>query len=218
MMNIEIRPYQENDKRRIYDICCDSAFLGNRIDDIFVDREWFASLVILPYLILEPQHTWVAECDGRVVGYLTGSVEENFGYYRLEMVVVRVVQLGVNYLCGLYDHHPRSKQFVRFVMKNGLLQIPKHPEKSAHFHFNVEPEYRARGVGKKLLNAFKDMLKSKGLGQYYAEVMCSENRKPESYYERLGYQIYDRVKTDIFFPEIAEPVYVVCVYKQEDSF
>lgn len=213
MNNIQahIRLYMPEDRQRLFDICCDCAFLGEPIDRIFMDREWFGSVMILPYLILEPERTWVAEVDGEVVGYLTGSTFPIFGYFRAQLVVMRVAQLAMNNYLGLYDTHPRSKQFVQFVIQHGLLQIPAHPGNTAHFHFNVQRPYRGQGIGKKLITTFESLLRSEGLRQYYAEVMSSSAWRPESHYRRLGYEIYDRIRTSVFEPELETPLYVLSV-------
>jgi len=209
-----IRPYRQEDRQRLIDICCDCAFLGEPIDQIFMDREWFGSVVILPYLILEPEHTWVAEVDGEVVGYLTGSIQPLFGYFRAQLVVMQVSQLAMNLFLGQYDTHPRSKQFAQFVMQKGLLQIPSHPGNTSHFHFNVQRPYRGEGIGKKLLAAFETLLRLEELHQYYAEVMSSSAWRRESYFKDLGYEIYDRVQTTVFETELETPLYILCVLRR----
>ena len=209
-----IRPYIPQDRQRIFDICCDCAFLGDPIDQIFIDREWFGSVMIFPYLVLEPEHTWVAEVDDQVVGYLTGSIYPLFGYYRVQLVVLRVSQLAINLFLNQYDAHPRSKQFAQFVIQKGLSQIPSHPRNTGHFHFNVQRPYRGQGIGKKLIAAFEALLRSKGMHQYYAEVMSSGAWRPESYFKALGYECYDKVATTIFEAELEKPLYVLCVVRQ----
>lgn len=209
-----VRPYIIQDQQRLYDICCDCAFLGEPIDQIFMDREWFGAVMVLPYLILEPEHTWVAEVDGEVVGYLTASTSPLFGYFRFQLVVTRVAQLVMNLVLGQYDIHPRSKQFAQFVIQKGLSQIPSHPRNTGHFHFNVQRPFRGQGIGKKLIAAFETMLRSEGLHQYYAEVMSSNVWRPESYFQKLGYKIYDKLPTTVFESELENPLYVLCVLRQ----
>src|SRR5580658_5685961 len=70
---IIIRPYAPTDRTTTRQICCDTGFLGDPIETIFTDREVFADLFTSPYLNYEPNCAWVAETDGRVVGYLLGS-------------------------------------------------------------------------------------------------------------------------------------------------
>jgi GNAT superfamily N-acetyltransferase len=215
-MDVEIRKYDPSgsDRTQIQQVCCDCAFLGEPIDEVFQDRLWFANTMVTPYLILEPQHTWVAVADGRVIGYLTGSLTAAFSYLRAYMVTTGVlIELIPNYMVGKYESHPRSKRFAETVMRNALGEIPRHPDKAAHFHFNVAEAYRHRGLGTRLLCEFEQAVRATGsLSQYYAEVMSSPTIRPVAHFERLGYKIYDSVKTTIFEPEITD-LNVLCVVR-----
>lgn len=214
-VKIAIRKYEpwSNDRSAIGDICCDAAFLGSPIDSIFSDRPWFAEAMVAPYLVWEPEHTWVAEREGQVVGYLTGSLTASFGYVRAYLLATNVLtSLMPRYVAGKYDEHPRSKRFAEFVVTQGLSQIPKHPQEAAHFHFNVSASCRHQGIGLRLLSAFEAELKAAGQKRYYAEVMSSAIHKSERHFEALGYQIYDKVKTTIFEPEVPD-LYVLCIVR-----
>lgn len=215
-MEAAVRKYDPSrgDREEIETICCEAAFLGSPIDPIFSDRSWFANAMVTPYLLWEPEHTWVAEHDGQPVGYLTASLTGTFGYVRAYMLATSiVVELIPRYVTGEYDRQPRSKRFAEFIITQGLLQIPKHPPNTAHFHFNVSASYRRRGIGQQLLSTFEDTLSAKGMTRYYAEVMSSPTQKPEGYFEALGYRIYDKVKTTIFEPEVSD-LYVLCVVRE----
>jgi len=214
-MKAAIRKYDSlrGDQREVEAICCDAAFLGSPIDPIFFDRSWFANAMVTPYLLWEPEHTWVAEDDGHVVGYLTASLSGTFGYVRAYMLATRILaELIPRYVAGKYDSHARSKRFAEFIITKALSQIPKHPQDTAHFHFNVSASHRHRGIGHQLLSAFEDTLKAKGENRYYAEVMSSATKRPEHDFEALGYRIYDKVKTTIFEPEVTD-LYVLCVVR-----
>lgn len=214
-MTTAIRKYNplRDDQRGIGAICCDAAFLGSPIDPIFIDRSWFANAMVAPYLLWEPEHTWVAEDDGHLVGYLTASLSESFGYVRAYMLGTRILtELIPRYVTGKYDGYPRSKRFAEFIITKGLSQIPKHPQNTAHFHFNVSASHRHRGVGQRLLSAFEATLKTQGEKRYYAEVMSSARGRSERDFEALGYRIYDKVKTTVFEPEVTD-LYVLCVVR-----
>ena len=215
-MDDEIRKYDPlaDDRAQIQQVCCDCAYLGDPIDSIFRDRLWFANTVVTPYLILEPQHTWVAVVRDQVVGYLTGSLTAAFSYLRAYMVSAGVlVELIPNYIAGKYDAHPRSKRFAETVLHRALAEIPRHPKNAAHFHFNVAEKYRHRGLGARLRSEFEGAVRETGrFSHYYAEVMSSPTLRPPEYFERLGYEVYDSVKTTLFEPEITD-LNVLCVVR-----
>ena len=213
-MNITIRPYRckGTDRQQINDVCCDAAFLGEPIDSIFQDREWFTDFMIAPYLLAEPEHTWVAQAGDQVVGYLTASTGMLFGPIRAQLALLAVGRLLCYYSIGKYDHHPRSQRFVRFVLTEALSQVPPHPPDAAHFHFNVARPWRRQGIGSRLIAEFERAVAASGLRRYYAEVMCW-NERPEDYFTRLGYRIHGSpVATSVFSPEVPD-LRVLCVVK-----
>jgi GNAT superfamily N-acetyltransferase len=214
-MKVNIRPYDSTstDGERVADICCDAGFLGDPIDEIFRDREFFARFMVSPYLLIEPHHTWVAEAGGSVVGYLNGSMNPLFGYLRMQMEVMNVwLGLLPAYLGGHYNDHPRSKRFAEFILMEALTQIPRHPPHASHFHYNVLPGFRGQGVGGRLIETFEAAARDKGFKQVYCEVMSSPTWRPESYFTALGYRIYHKVRTTVFDSEV-DDLHVLCVEK-----
>lgn len=213
-LTISIRHYRPDgpDRQQINDVCCDAAFLGAPIDPIFHDREWFTDFMVAPYLLIEPEHTWVAEADGRVVGYLTGSVGALFGIQRAQLALLAVDRLLWKHMLGKYKDHPRSQQFVRFVLGQALFQVPAHPPAAGHFHFNVGESYRGQGIGSRLIAQFERAVTASGLRRYYAEVMCWDD-KQEAYYTRLGYRIYgDPIPASVFSTEVPQ-LRIMCIVK-----
>jgi len=205
-MTISIRPYRPDgpDRQQINDVCCDAAFLGAPIDSIFQDREWFTDFIIAPYLLIEPEHTWVAESGNEIVGYLTGSTNMLFGLLRAQHALLAVDRLLWRYLLGRYKDHRRSQQFIRFVLTEALSQVPAHPPGAGHFHFNVARAYRRKGIGSRLISEFERAVLATGLRRYYAEVMCWGDRQ-EGYYTRLGYRIHsDPIPATVFSTEVPE--------------
>lgn len=67
-----IRKYKPEDRGAIRKICCDTAFMGKPAEEFFDDRELLADVVSSYYTDFEPESTFIAEAEGRVVGYLTG--------------------------------------------------------------------------------------------------------------------------------------------------
>jgi GNAT superfamily N-acetyltransferase len=120
-------------------------------------------------------------------------------------------------LTGKYAEHPRSEQFVRWVLTKGLMEQPNHPEDAAHLHVNLEKEYRWGGVARRLWSLYENRLRAVGLNHYYAEFFSCPQRNPESMYARCGFKLYDRSVTTMFQPEISDPVSIVCAHKVMDD-
>ena len=72
MNNINIRPYQEEDRLALRTLCCDVADRGGNIENFFPDRDVAADLLTKYYTDYEPESTFVALLDQRMVGYING--------------------------------------------------------------------------------------------------------------------------------------------------
>ena len=70
-----IRAYERRDRAAVRHLCCETALRGEPVDSLFSDREVVADLLTRYYTDHEAQACWVAEGDGRVVGYLTGCLD-----------------------------------------------------------------------------------------------------------------------------------------------
>lgn len=212
--NIIIRPYQPQDRPAIRRICCDTGFLGNPIETIFSDREIFADLFTSPYLDYDPGCAWVAEADGRVVGYLLGSRSPSFALALLYSGLQTTVKMLTRAATGGYARHPRSRHFVRWLLTNGYREQPRHPEHAGHLHLNIEKSHRGHGLGLRLWRAFEGQLDRAGVPNCYGAFFSWPRRRPEAVYSRLGFSVFDRKLTTIFQPEVPDAVEIVCVHKK----
>jgi GNAT superfamily N-acetyltransferase len=212
--NVVIRPYTQADRAAIRHICCDTGFLGKPIEPIFIDREIFADLFTSPYLDYEPDHTWVADDDGKVIGYLLGSVSPKFDYTLMYSGFQTTMKMIARAATGRYSGHPRTKHFIRWLLTNGYWEQPRHPERAAHLHLDIEKDYRGHGVACRLWRAFEQQLYQTNVEHCYGAFFSWQDRRPENGYSRFGFSVFDRKLTTIFRPEIVEPVEVVCVQKK----
>ena len=210
---VRVRGYAESDRPAIRQLCCDTGFLGNPIDTVFKDRELFADLFTGPYLKHEPEWALVAEAEGRVVGYLLGSVRKDFDFVLMRNGFPIASKMLCKLLAGRYARHPRSGRFVRWLLTSGYQEQPKHPARAAHLHLDITNPYRGRGVGRRLWETYEQRLRSAGVNRCYGAFFSHPRRRPESVYARYGFSVFDRKRTTLFQPEICD-VEVVCVQKE----
>src|SRR5438309_144638 len=76
---ILVRPFEKRDRESVRKICCDTAYRGQPIERFLSDREVVAELLTAYYTDYEPDSCWVAEHEGKIIGYLTGC--RNNRYY-----------------------------------------------------------------------------------------------------------------------------------------
>src|SRR5262249_32310733 len=133
-------------------LCCETGNGGNPIDR----ARWplFGDLWIGPYQRLVPTWTYVAEADGRVVGYLTGC-PDTAAFRRARRLRV-TLPLLVRIALGRYGWTPDARRTVRLALGLGRgvesRLAPSMPAGfahtyPAHLHMNVDAEYRRQGIG-----------------------------------------------------------------------
>ncbi|HVU99800.1 MAG TPA: GNAT family N-acetyltransferase [Verrucomicrobiae bacterium] len=208
-----VRRYRESDRPAIRRLCCDTGFLGNPIDPVFHDREIFADLFTGPYLEREADWAFVAEVDGKVVGYLLGSVCKWFDLMQMRNGLPIASKTVGKLLTGRYASHPRSKRFVRWLLTTGYWEQPKHPAGAAHLHFNLQNEYRGRGIARRLWEAYEERLHAAGVKECYGSFFSHPRRRPEQAYARYGFSVFDRRRTTLFHPEMRD-VEIVCMCRK----
>lgn len=209
-----IRTYQEADREAIRQLCCDTGFLGRPVEPLFQDRELFADLFTKAYLDHQPEWALVAEVDGRVVGYLLGAVSRHFELALLHSGFQTAAKMLFRLATGRYAHHPRSEEFVRWLLTVGFREQPKHPPNSAHLHWDIERGFHGRGITLRLWQVFEKKLRAAGIRHCYGAFFSYRRRRPEMVYARYGFTVFDRRRTSVFQPEIPGPVEVVCVHRE----
>ena len=107
--DLVIRPYLPEDREELLRIGADTAFFGAPIEAYMEDRNAFLDAFYAYYTDLEPEHTWVASANGKVVGFLTGCVDTR----KRDREFLRVIlpHLAGNVLRGKYHFGKRSLQY-----------------------------------------------------------------------------------------------------------
>lgn len=196
-----IRGYQPGDREAVERICLSTGLRGH-LTDLFRDADIFLDVWLSPYLNNEPQNAWVAEQDGRVVGYLVSSFSPRFAVRALPILLRNAGRMVTRLLAGRYRDHAPSRRFVRWFVLRALWETPRHPKASAHLHFNVETRHRGNdfreGAGGLLLAEFERRVRDSGLDGYYGILFTGERRRSVRFYERAGYRLHDKRRCTLF--------------------
>ncbi|HEY3860520.1 MAG TPA: hypothetical protein VGO59_01425 [Verrucomicrobiae bacterium] len=210
---IRLRPYQKTDRAAICRLCCETGFLGGKVDPLFQDHDLFAELFTRPYLDYEPEWVTVAEEQNQVVGYLLGSVRPRFGLVLARCGFRTTLKMLLRLAAGHYRGHPRSRQFIRWLLTAGCREQPRHPRNAAHLHIQLDQRHRGHVLGRRLWEYYERRIREIGVKQCYGAFFSCQKRRPEVAYSRYGFRVFDRRRTTLFEPEVREPVEVVCVCK-----
>lgn len=206
---ISVRPYRPEDRPALERICSLTGLRGE-LDEIFCDRPLFVKFWLAPYLDGEPEHTVVAELDGKAVGYLVGNVRPHFARRSLPILFPYLVTMVFRWITGQYRHHPPSGRFVRWILTRSWRELPKTPPKSASFHFNLDPDMVSTMVGERLMAKFEEAVEAAGLPGWHAILFSSRKKRPVAMYKRMGFEIVDQVPNTLF---PGGDVSTVCIYK-----
>jgi len=162
-----------------------NAFLGRPFDEICPCKRWFSDVVLGPYIHYEPEniHVAVDKSSGRLIGYLTGSMGgEQFEKYQYKIVRRQVLSLAASLTMPWTLFDQSSRLFAAHVIFKGERERPGHPQSGVHWHFQVDKDFRGRGIGTKLLQRFAGDAINADFGLIWAEV-SSYPEKPPEYFE-----------------------------------
>jgi GNAT superfamily N-acetyltransferase len=169
-------------------LCCETGDAGNPIDPL----RWplFADLWIGPYQRLAADWTYVAEADGRIVGYLTGCPDTAAFRHARRFRVTLPLLIGI--ALGRYGWTPDARRTVRLVLRLGRgvesRLAPSLPAGfghtyPAHLHMNVDAGYRRQRIGARLIERYvQDLGRARVPGVY---LFCGDAPRP--FYARNGF-------------------------------
>ena len=145
---LQIRPYQRRDRARIRHIVCDTALRGRPLSAFFEDDQVLSKLFLDYYLSYEPESCFVAESEGRVVGYVLGC-KDSRRYLRV-MVLRYGPQLLARLLLRLLTGRYRRLTTYRtlwWVVARAWREVPAADLRRfpAHMHLGVDQELRSQG-------------------------------------------------------------------------
>jgi ribosomal protein S18 acetylase RimI-like enzyme len=187
--NVVIRAYEPRDREAARKICCDTAFQGEPVEKFFTDREVFADALMNYYLDFEPESSFVAEVNGKVVGYVTACCDSKryrrtFALRILPLLLLKSLARGVFWKRGTRRF---AWAMVRGVL-SGAVRAPKlrrmYP---AHLHINFSREFRGEGFGKQLMERALEHLRDAGASGVHI-VTVKENDGAVRFFRAMRFQ------------------------------
>lgn len=209
---VKIRKYRKKDRDDVRRIACDTGFLGKPIDPIFEDRDLWADALTSYYLDIEPESCFVAEDNGRVIGYLLGCVDLWKQELYIKAIKLRMIaKVAFRYLFAGYNR--RTKKFIRYLLFTRMGEEAKPVRSFAHFHINLEPKYRDIGIGTRLVKNFFDYLSKKDVKGVYVQTFSFDSSRSVNFFRKLGFSVHDKVRVRVWDDYVKGPVYSVSMTK-----
>lgn len=214
-MSIMIRKMEKADRIAIRRICCATGLFGASMNQSF-DQELFADTWTLYYTDYEPQSAFVAQVEGRVVGYLLGCLDtKRFNRMLFTRVVPKIL---TKTLLGRYKVRIKTINYLLKILISALkgeMFYPPLESYPAHLHINIEEGYRRQGIGQSLMESYLAYLKGQGVrGVHLGTTSLHKSALP--FYEKLGFRVYDKRESS-FLQGLAleeESVYSIVYIKE----
>lgn len=189
MSDVEVRPYRPEDREAVRHICFVTGYIGEPVEWQWADEASFADLFTSWYTDHEPESAFVAERDGRVVGYLLGCRDTgrmgNPGAPLRRHLLPRglLFKPGTAPVLwrGLYDA----------VVDGARNRLPDDPflddRWPAHLHIDLRREARGQGVGARLMGRWLDVLREHEVPGCHLGTMA-ENTPAIAFFEAQGFR------------------------------
>ena len=145
---LRIRPYRRRDRAQIRHLICATALRGRPLATFFEDDQVLVKLFMDYYLSYEPESCFVAESEGRVVGYIMGCTDSRrylrvvlfrYGPQLLARLLLRLVTARYRRLTTYRTLWWALVRAWREVPGADLRKFP------AHVHLGVDQELRTAG-------------------------------------------------------------------------
>lgn len=185
-----IRNYRASDRAAVREIACDTADAGEPVERLYHDRRVFADVLTLYYTDYEPELLWVAECDGQVVGYLTGCLDtRRQERVTRKRILPKVIAGAIARGALLHaDAWRLLAAFAGTVLLGGFplpIDLARYP---AHFHINIRGGFRGGGLGPQLVEAFRQQAGRAGVRGIHV-VTRGDNAGGRGFFEKMGFKL-----------------------------
>ena len=193
-MNACVRPYSPGDRAALYQIAADTAYFGDPVEEFLPDRRFLLDVFVSYYLDCEPEHAWVADVDGAVAGYLTGSTggaAASAGQLRSGL------RASAKLLAGRYHLGSTGREHLRRTVLAKLRgEYPGVDERAypAHLHVNLAPAARGHSLGRRLLEACLGQMAQLGVPGLHLNT-TNLNAAAIRLYEKAGFELLGRRRT-----------------------
>jgi len=213
---MRIEPYRAGDREAVRRICVLTSWLGE-LDPARIPDDWIWAEYWTRYFTdRAPDHCWVVRDDhGEVQGYLTGTDDvRRFQRYTLRLMpglvahAVRHRLLRERLSRGAIKSQLRSLLGRDMALPRGLKRT--HP---ATCHFNLLPEARGQGLGRKLLKQFFAALRGADVTGVHVQ-NNSLNQHAAGLLESCGFRLEARRETRAY-AHCDEQQIFVCTWVRE---
>lgn len=160
-----IRQYRKRDRQYIRDIAWDTAFIGEPASAFFSDKEILADFLTRYFTDYEPESCFVAEANGRVIGYLIGTKDTALLNRIFQFKIIpRLLIKGIINRVFLKKKNLIFFSWCLLSLLKGEFRTPSfYKSYPATLHINLKPGFRRMRIGSRLITVYLSYLAKKGI-------------------------------------------------------
>lgn len=190
--NVIIRKYHPKDRQVIRTLCCNTAYFGESCESFFADGKLLADLIMKYNTDYEPEHIWVAEYEGKIVGYISACFNEaRYSWIMLSKIIpftfVKALIRGKIWSMKTYRLIVYNLKCF-FSKETNLVKID-HERFPVHIHQNIKQGFRSKGIGSRLLIALLNEVEANKLPGIRFRALRQQPSFP--FFEKYGFKQID---------------------------
>ena len=215
MEDVIIRRFEEQDRQAVRESAWDTAFIGEPADAFFQGKDILSDFLTGYFTDYEPGACFVAESEGKVVGYLIASenaaaMAETFAKKILAGLMARFIFSGAVF-------RPKNLRmimaFFLSLFKGEFKMAEIGNEYPAALHINIIKEFRGSGTGSRLIKALEEYLRSRHtVGMHLATMSASSGE----FFRQQGFTLLHRYPRSYFRHILGRDI-IVYVYGKKLS-
>ncbi len=209
LLDVLIRKFRPEDRAALRAISCQTAFLGCA-EQFIDDFEILADSLTIYFTDYEPQSSFVATLNGRVVGYLNGGKNAKvvscvFSLRLCPRIIFKAVVYGLFF-------KPKFLQFAGHsllsLFKGEFFMPDFSKDYPAILHINLMEEVRGQGVGSRMLKEYFQYLRENQVPGALVSTMTEEGKR---FFESYGFQVLFVSKRSFFRYRLGRdvPLYIL---------
>ncbi len=187
---VVIRPFNSADREAVRKISCETSFLGENRRRFF-DDDILADALTIYFTDYEPQSSFVAQADQKVIGYIIGAKDAKkmqpiMASKIIPQIIIKSWRKGLLY-------QPHNLNFFWSILisafKGEFWMPPLEKTYPAILHINIYRDFRAQNVGTRLMEAYLNYLKQNHIPGVYLGTVSEQAKK---FFVKSGFSLLFR--------------------------
>jgi ribosomal protein S18 acetylase RimI-like enzyme len=193
-MPTTIRQARQDERDALYGICLRTADSGADATGLYSHRELPGDIWVIPYLLFAPEHAFVLDEGGMVLGYVVGTPDTAAFERRLDTEWWPEMRRKYRGWTARAERDAGDLDHLREPPRSDPRLLARYP---AHLHINILPVGQSTGFGRKLIEAELRSLRAAGAPGVHLGCGLG-NARAIGFYRHVGFREIERT-TAVWF-------------------